>query len=122
MGMTDLVPQFSHVIRKINALGPPAYSHLIEPVVYGFEDIEAPTMESLDFACASWEGPILLAGGYKAQSARELLDEKRNGQDIVVLFGRYFISNPDLPFLLRQGRDSTVYTSQERVFLYADGS
>ncbi|RAO72416.1 uncharacterized protein BHQ10_008428 [Talaromyces amestolkiae] len=109
MGMADPVPQFSHVIRKINALGPLAYLHLIEPVVHGFEDIEAPNMENLDFACALWEGPILLAGGYKAQSARELLDEKRNGQNVIVVFGRYFISNPDLPFRLRRGLDFTNY-------------
>jgi NADPH2 dehydrogenase len=109
MRMADPVPQFSHVIREMNALGPLAYLHLIEPVVHGFEDIEAPKMENLDFACALWDGPILLAGGYQAQSARELLDEKRNGQDIVVVFGRYFISNPDLPFRVRWGLDFTHY-------------
>ena len=109
MGMADPVSQFSYVIRKINALGPLAYLHLIEPVVHGFEDIEAPIMESLDFACALWGGPILLAGGYKSQSAKELLDEKRNGQNVIVVFGRYFISNPDLPFRLRHGLDFTHY-------------
>lgn len=45
-------------------------------------------MESLDFACALWDSSILLAGGYKAQSAREPLDEKRKEQDIVVVFER----------------------------------
>jgi NADPH2 dehydrogenase len=77
--------------------------------VHGFSDIEVPETENLDFAFGLWDGPILLAGGHRAGSARRLVDEKRRDRDVVVVFGWYFISNPGLPFRVREGLEFAPY-------------
>ncbi|OJJ42621.1 hypothetical protein ASPZODRAFT_76587 [Penicilliopsis zonata CBS 506.65] len=109
MGMQDPIPQLTHLIREVNALGRLAYLHLTESRIHGFTDIDAPDAETLDFAVALWDGPVLLAGGYSADSARQVVDGKFRDKDVVVVFGRYFISNPDLPFRIKAGVALTPY-------------
>ena len=45
----------------------------------------------------------------KADSARRLVDEELKDRDVVVVFGRYFISTPDLVFRLEKGIDFSPY-------------
>lgn len=106
MGMADPITQFSDVISKIEPLGL-AYLHLVEPRVSGVFDVE--TADSLKFAYDIWKGPILVAGGHSAASAQRLVGLEYPDRDIVVMFGRYFISNPDLAFRIREGLDFTPY-------------
>ncbi|KAL3451443.1 FMN-linked oxidoreductase [Aspergillus insuetus] len=104
MRMADPIPQFSHVIREVGALGPLAYLHLVNSRVHGFEDVDAPASESLDFAFKLWNGPILVAGGYNGESTKRFLDEEVGGREnVVVVIGRPFTSNPDLVFRIREG-------------------
>ncbi|PWY70909.1 FMN-linked oxidoreductase [Aspergillus heteromorphus CBS 117.55] len=103
MGTGDQRAQFGYVVREINALGKLAYLHLTEAV--GGED----QGEDLDFAVDAWDGPVLLAGGYTAELARRVVDEQRRDRDVVVVFGRHFIANPDLPFRIRTGVELTPY-------------
>jgi len=109
MGMADAAGQFSDVLRRIDGLGI-AYVHLTEPRVAGNLDTES--QENLDFAYAAYRGTLLLAGGYDAAKARTLVDEDHPERDIVVMFGRYFISNPDLPFRVKEGVELTPYQRQ----------
>jgi NADPH2 dehydrogenase len=110
MRMADPIPQFSHVIREVAALGPLAYLHLVNSRVHGFEDVDAPVEEGLDFAFKLWDGPILVAGGYDAESAKRFLDEEVGGRkNVVVVIGRPFTSNPDLVFRIREGIPLTPY-------------
>jgi NADPH2 dehydrogenase len=63
------------------------------------------------FAIELWgnTSPVLLAGGFKPDSARDTLDKVYAERDIVIVFGRYFISNPDLVFKIRNGIELTGY-------------
>ncbi|ETS79825.1 hypothetical protein PFICI_07354 [Pestalotiopsis fici W106-1] len=98
MRMNDPIPQFSHILRNISKLGI-AYIHLVESRIAGNADVES--QDSLEFAYDIWKGPLLVAGGFKPDSARHLVDEQHPDKDIIVMFGRYFISTPDLPFRIR---------------------
>jgi N-ethylmaleimide reductase len=53
-----------------------------------------------------FHGTIIAAGGFDRASAEAIV---RNGDADFVAFGRYFISNPDLPARLRDGMPLTPY-------------
>ncbi|TPX16074.1 uncharacterized protein E0L32_004069 [Thyridium curvatum] len=116
MKMKDPIPQFSDIIGKAKALKL-AYLHLVESRISGSEDCHGNT-ESLDFAYKLWDGPLLVAGGYKAANARKLVDESYPNKDIVVMFGRYFLSNPDLVFRIKEGVEFNAY--DRRTFYSSD--
>lgn len=109
MRMADPVPQFTDVIGKVNQLGI-AYVHLIESRVAGPADAEG--SESLSFAFEKFDGPILVAGGFTPGLARQVVDQDFPGKDIVVMFGRYFLSTPDLPFRIREGLKPNSYNRE----------
>lgn len=106
MRMEDPTSQFLDVIQSLNPLKL-AYVHLVEPRIAGGQDVEA--ADSLAFAIQAREGPVLLAGGYTPDTAQKLVDEDYPACDIVVMFGRYFISTPDLPFRIQKGLEFTKY-------------
>ncbi|KAL3457525.1 FMN-linked oxidoreductase [Aspergillus heterothallicus] len=111
MRMQDPIPQFSDVVEKANRLGL-AYLHLIEPRIFGATDDPKSATESLDFVYERWNGPILVAGGYGAADAQRLVDEQHPDRNIVVIFGRHFISNPDLVYRLREGLEFAKYNRE----------
>lgn len=106
MKMKDPVPQFSDVIKKLNKIGL-AYVHLVESRISGNADIES--FDSLDPLLPLWDGPLLIAGGLKPDSAKRMVNEERKDRDVVAVFGRYFISTPDLVFRLREGIELNPY-------------
>ena len=107
MKMKDPVPQFSDIIKKLNTLNL-AYLHMVESRVSGNADVEG--YDSLKPLLPLYtSSPLLIAGGFRADSARRLVDEEHKDRDIVVVFGRYFISTPDLVFRLEKGIDFTPY-------------
>lgn len=106
MRMEDPIPQFTDIINKASKLKL-AYLHLVESRVAGAEDHEG--NERLDFAYKLWRGPILVAGGYKPADAKKLVDEEHPDKDIVVMFGRYFIANPDLVYRIKESLELNAY-------------
>ncbi|KAG8417601.1 hypothetical protein J3458_005095 [Metarhizium acridum] len=108
MKMADPVPQFSDVIARLDRLNL-AYLHLVEPRISGNVDAEASSAESLEFAYKLWRGPLLVAGGFKPETARRLVDEQHPDRKIVVVFGRRFISTPDLPYRVQNGLQLAEY-------------
>ncbi len=107
MKMQNPIPQFSDVIEKASKLNL-AFLHLIESRMAGAVDSSG--TESLDFAYKLWDGPLLVAGGYQLPDAVKLVDEEYASKDIVVMFGRYFIANPDLVYRIQQGLELTKYS------------
>lgn len=101
MGMKNPIPQFTDLISKLRGL-PLAYLHLIEPRVSGNVDrqVRDSEKEKLDFCFRAWNkaGPVLLAGGFTAESARKAIEEQYTDEDVAIVFGRHFISNPDMVF------------------------
>ena len=119
MGIEATRAQFGDAIERLRELGL-AYLHLTESRVVNNEDC---TMgESLDFAFEAWgnTSPVLVAGGITVGSASRVVDEDYKGYDTVAVFGRYFLSTPDLVHRVRHGLDpnpydrATFYTPEAR--------
>ncbi|KAG5979913.1 hypothetical protein E4U55_004636 [Claviceps digitariae] len=111
--MRDLVPQFEHFIACLREMDI-AYLHLVNTrwLEEDKPDINThPEVDNQTFL-RMWgkKTPVLLAGGYDADSARRLVDETYSDQDnIMVAFGRHYISNPDLPFRIKMGIELQKY-------------
>lgn len=108
MKMKDPIPQFTHFIKGLKELKL-AYIHVVEARISGNADIE--TTENIDFAVDAWgkTSPVLVAGGFKPDSALRAVDEEYKDEEIAIVFGRYFISNPDLAWKVKNGVDLTKY-------------
>jgi NADPH2 dehydrogenase len=108
MKMKDPIPQFTHFITNLTELKL-AYIHVVESRISGNADIE--TTEKVDFAIEAWgkTSPVLVAGGFKPDSALRAVDEEYKDEDVAVVFGRYFISNPDLVWKVKNGVDLVKY-------------
>lgn len=122
MRMKDPIPQFTDVINKA-VQSDIAYLHLVESRISGSMDYDG--HDRLDFAYNLWNGPLLVAGGYTPQEAKILLDTKYPDKSLVVLFGRHFISNPDLVYRVREGVELSAYNRDtfyafESVLGYSD--
>ncbi len=108
MHMEKPIPQFSHLIEGLKKLKL-AYIHLVESRISGNADVEQ--TEKVDFAIDIWgkTSPVMIAGGFRPDSAKKAVNEEYKDHDIAVVFGRYFISNPDLPFRLEHNIDLAKY-------------
>lgn len=100
MRMDDPEPTFSHLTRQLRSLGL-GYLHVIESRVNNNVDCEA--SGDIDFILDIWGSdlPVLVAGGNKADNVFESADQEYANRDVIFVFGRYFISNPDLPYRLK---------------------
>ncbi|KAJ0421382.1 FMN-linked oxidoreductase [Aspergillus carlsbadensis] len=117
MRMEDPIPQFVDVVDQASRLNL-AYLHLVESRIET-DDVARNETEQLDFVYERWNGPILVAGGYTPTEARWLVDEEHPEKDIMVIFGRHFISNPDLVYKIQNGLELRKY---DRATFYACGS
>lgn len=108
MRVEDPIPQFSHLVKGLKELKL-AYLHLVESRVSGNADVES--SDKLDFAIDIWgnTSPVLLAGGFRPESAVETVDKQYKDKDVAIVFGRYFISNPDLPYRVQKGIEFEPY-------------
>lgn len=104
--MDDLVPQFTHVIEQLRTFKL-SYLHLVDP--RQAEIANRIASDSTDFALKAWgtESPVILAGGFEADSAKAEV-EKQN-QDVAIAFGRHFIGTPDLVFRLQKELELNKY-------------
>ena len=106
--MSDSDPRatFGYVVRRLNEYGL-AYLHVVEPRVRGIEDVQAAESAlSAGDLRRDFDGTIVAAGGFTADSARRIIED---GDADLVAFGRLFISNPDLPERLRVGATLNRY-------------
>ncbi|KAL4811353.1 hypothetical protein BDV18DRAFT_165440 [Aspergillus unguis] len=107
MKMADPVPQFSYLVEKLKGLKL-GFLHIIESRV--INNIDCEKTESINFLLDIWgkTSPVLVAGGYNPKNAEDAFTEYKDS-DIAVVFGRHFISNPDLPFRIKEGIPLTKY-------------
>ncbi|ETN42479.1 uncharacterized protein HMPREF1541_01635 [Cyphellophora europaea CBS 101466] len=109
--MSNRVPQFQHIISELRTLGL-AYLHLVETRISG--DVSSAVYDPLtsrnDPLIETWgsQQPIILAGGFTVESATRML-ERYPDYEMLIAFGRYFISTPDLPFRVQRGLEFTPY-------------
>ncbi|KAF4829403.1 Chanoclavine-I aldehyde reductase fgaOx3 [Colletotrichum tropicale] len=121
----DTWEQTIYVIRELKKAGYKlAYISLVEavgnPVNLGIvprqptDDVQPfaeDRPQTLDFILEEWDNisPVVVAGGYLGDSARWAVDERYKKWDVAVAFGRYFISNPDLVFRVKNNIPFTPY-------------
>jgi N-ethylmaleimide reductase len=106
MGDSDPRALFDHVARQLNRFGL-AYLHIIEPRVKGnvlVAEGEAPAASQ--HLRTIFHGRIIAAGGFEPDTAAAIVEK---GDADLVAFGRYFVSNPDLPDRIRQGFPLSPY-------------
>lgn len=108
MGMADPMPQFTYLLKELQKLKL-AYLHIIEARVAGLFDTAQ--TESIDEFVDVWNGtsPVIISGGHTPESAQQLVNNQHQHKDVLVGFGRPFISNPDLPFRIEKGLPLTKY-------------
>ncbi|EGX88760.1 NADPH dehydrogenase [Cordyceps militaris CM01] len=108
MGVPHAQEQFSYIIGQLKKL-PLSYLHLIESRVVNSSDCEK--KEGLEFAFRIWDNhsPVLVAGGFNSETARSAVDEEYKQYSALVVFGRYFVSTPDLVFRLKHQLEPNAY-------------
>ncbi|KAG9245949.1 hypothetical protein BJ878DRAFT_499073 [Calycina marina] len=99
MKMDDPAPQFEYYVKELKKLHL-SYLHLVTSRIAGNADVVG--KESIDHLVEIWDNqsPVLLAGGFKPDTA--VAEINKHKQDTAVAFGRYFISNPDLVFRVKE--------------------
>ncbi|KAJ5748598.1 uncharacterized protein N7511_010294 [Penicillium nucicola] len=102
MRMEDPLPQFEYLATQMAALKL-AYVHLVESRITGNADTESTDQLDFFFKAYADASPVIVAGGYKTDSAIEAVDAKYQDHDVVIGFGRPFITNPDLAFRIKKG-------------------
>ncbi|GIJ88148.1 hypothetical protein Asppvi_007065 [Aspergillus pseudoviridinutans] len=97
MRMSDPIPQFADLVVRL-ADFKLAYLHACESEAKKSTD-------SLRFLLDAYKraGPVILAGNYDGESARKVVDETYEDNDLLVAFGRPYISNPDLVYRVQEG-------------------
>ncbi|BGP25260.1 hypothetical protein JCM10295v2_004183 [Rhodotorula toruloides] len=112
----DIKETFSYFVTELRQRHPDfAYIHAVESRIAGNTTIEAAKDENLDFLYEIWTPrPFLIAGGFKPDTAVTAAEHYANS---VVVFGRYFISNPDLVKRIKEGIELTEY-NRETFYLY----
>jgi N-ethylmaleimide reductase len=116
-GEADPMPLYTHIVSELDKLGL-AYLHLIEPRSSGAGQADV-DHKDVPSACElfrpRWRGVLMTAGNFKADSAS---DTVARGHADAIAFGRFFISNPDLPERIRRGAEFAPYN---RATFYSRG-
>lgn len=101
MRMADPVPQFVYTFRELSKLGL-AYLHLAESrVTDGLP--EEDDREGNGAMVDAWTGTLVLASDFTLNKATHFVTDVYKDRDVLIAFGRSFLSNPDLIFRLRNG-------------------
>jgi len=112
-GMADSNPDalFARVARELDQIGL-AYLHLIEPRVSGSDDVKTSGPLAAERLRPYYKGKMIAAGGFEPNTAEYAVS---TGILDAVAFGRYFVSNPDLP---RRMADQLELASYDRSTFY----
>merc|ERR1719191_403130 len=103
---------YSYAIQQIDKFGL-AYLFLSEPRWNALFDVDPvndpgfsmPLVNSQKFR-KDWHGVLMGAGGFTPLSGKKAVEE---GSYDMIAFGRWFISNPDLPRRLKENMDLNKY-------------
>lgn len=110
MLMDDPVPTFTHLVSELRKMKI-GFLDLIEARIRGNDDCDVNADKDVSWLVKLWDNtsPVLLNGGFTADKAREVVDVKYAGYDVGVIFGRYFVSNPDLVHRVKKSLPFTKY-------------
>jgi N-ethylmaleimide reductase len=120
MSDSDAKGLFTYVAKLLNRFGL-AYLHIVEPRVKGNVVVaEGQGPIAAEYLRTVYTGRIVAAGGFEPDTAEAVVTK---GDADLVAFGRYFVSNPDLPMRIKQGLPlsdydrSTFYTFDARGYI-----
>jgi N-ethylmaleimide reductase len=120
MSDSDAKALFTYVAKHLNRFGL-AYLHIIEPRVKGNVVVaEGQGPIAAEYLRNVYAGKIVAAGGFEPDTAEAVVTK---GDADLVAFGRYFVSNPDLPMRIKQRLPlsdydrSTFYTFDARGYI-----
>ncbi len=101
MSDSNPVPLFTYVLEQLSARGI-AYAHLVEPRANGGADgsLDANAPDAAASFRKAFPGVLIAAGGFQGETASRTV---ASGEADAIAFGRWFISNPDLPRRLQLG-------------------
>ncbi|CAI7619487.1 unnamed protein product [Penicillium pancosmium] len=94
--------QFANLAQQM------AYVHLLEARILGAADtnVADEDEQTLSFFLEPYKafggGPVIIAGGYTGQSAKEAVEGRYKGYDVVIGIGRPWTANPDLVFRIKE--------------------
>ncbi len=108
MGDSNPVALFTYVLEQLSKRGI-AYAHVIEP--RGGESGYSDAPRTAELFRKAFSGVLVSAGGYSGETAEQTIAE---GLADAVAFGRWFISNPDLP--ARLALDSPLNPYDRKTF------
>ncbi|KAJ5893346.1 Aldolase-type TIM barrel [Penicillium taxi] len=107
---TDYIKLYTYLIGELKKMDLKlAYISLVEArgdpgaIVRG--DAVINEHKTLDFILEQWDNqsPVLVAGSYLPETAAHVVEEHYKKWDVMIGFGRYYISNPDLVFRVKNG-------------------
>ena len=107
-GEDDPEPLYRYIIQQLDKMGL-AYLHLIEPRASGAGQGEVDHKDvpsAAELYRKDWNGVLITAGNFVGDSAADFVSR---GVADAIAFGRFFISNPDLPDRIRIGYKLTPY-------------
>ena len=117
-GETDPLTLYREIIKELNKLKL-AYLHLVEPRASGAGQRDV-YHQNVPSGCQTfrpyWDQVLITAGNFTAENAAETVAK---GDADAIAFGRYFISNPDLPRRIQRGDPFTPY---DRPTFYGGGT
>jgi len=100
---------FGYFAERLNAY-PLAYLHIIEPRVKGVETIhEGMPPVASERLRKIYKGTIIAAGGFSRENAEATLAK---GDADLIAIGRWFSSNPDLPYRFKERLPLTPYVRE----------
>lgn len=106
MGDSNPRVLFCHLAERLNTFGL-AYLHIIEPRISGADTvIDGEPPVATEELGKHFHGSIIAAGGFTAESAEHAIS---NGLASLIAFGRFFTSNPDLPYRIKNELPLTPY-------------
>jgi NADPH2 dehydrogenase len=113
---TDIEGQYLYIITELKKMNVPlAYLSLVEstgdPGAIAFNGKTVNQGKTLDFILEAWDNrsPVIVAGGYRPNTAAWALEDHYNKWNTLVAFGRHFLANPDLVFRVRHGLELNKY-------------
>ncbi len=120
MAHPDILATFAHLVTALRDAHPAlAYLHLIEPRANNSDDVQPGEGEGLEFLTTLWAPRALLVAGGQEPTREGAERSARKYGNSVVVYGRYFLSNPDLVGRLRHGVEARKY---DRKTFYVPGA
>lgn len=86
MLMDDPVPTFTHLVSELRKMKI-GFLDLIEARIRGNDDCDVNADKDVSWLVKLWDNtsPVLLNGGFTAESAREVVDEKYAGYEVAII-------------------------------------